>query len=150
MWITLIFFFLFFIPFIFIAFLNLMIYRQVQLSNQERQKLRRTEKKEIGLTWMLLLIVIVFFCCNILALIANFLESFFGILNARLINTSNLLITINSSVNFIIYFACGRKFRRLFYVMFCNQKVHRESQKVFNAEISTISIGTITNASSST
>lgn len=133
--------FLFFIPFIVIALLNLMIYRQVRVANQKRQKLTQTEKQEIGLAVMLFLIVIVFFCCNILALIANFLESFFGILNDRLINTSNLLITTNSSVNFIIYFACGRKFRRLFYVMFCNQKANRESQKVFDTDISTLSSG---------
>lgn len=38
----------------------------------------------------------------------------------QVINTSNLLVTINSSVNFIIYVIFGEKFKRLFLLLFCS------------------------------
>jgi hypothetical protein len=36
--------------------------------------LPRTQKREMGLAMMLFCVVIVFFCCNILALVVNLLE----------------------------------------------------------------------------
>jgi 7 transmembrane receptor (rhodopsin family) len=119
--------FIYFIPFSSIAFFNAMIYRQVRRANRERQRLSRTEKREIGLATMLFVIVIVFLCCNILALIVNILEAFFGIINDRLVKTSNLFVTINSSVNFIIYVIFGEKFKRVFLLLFCKRRVGRDS-----------------------
>jgi hypothetical protein len=34
---------------------------------------------------------------------------------------SNLMVTLNSSVNFIIYCIYGEKFKRLFCAIFCNR-----------------------------
>jgi len=116
-----------FIPFLSITFFNTMIYRQVRRANRERQRLSRTEKREIGLATMLFVIVIVFLCCNILALIVNILEAFCGIINDRLVKTSNLFVTINSSVNFIIYVIFGEKFKRVFLLLFCKRRVGRDS-----------------------
>lgn len=92
---------------------------QVRKANRERQKLSRLQKKEIGLATMLLCVVVVFFICNILALIANVLEAFYGLIVDKMVKTSNLLVTINSSVNFIIYVIFGEKFKRLFFKLFC-------------------------------
>lgn len=119
--------FIYFIPFLSITFFNLMIYRQVRKANRERQRLSRTEKREIGLATMLFCVVIVFICCNILALLINIIEAFSGIINDRLVKTSNLLVTINSSVNFIIYVIFGEKFKRIFLLLFCKRRVGRES-----------------------
>lgn len=104
--------FIYFIPFLSITFFNSMIYRQVRKANRERQRLSRTEKREIGLATMLFCVVIVFICCNILALLINIIEAFTGKIYDRLVKTSNLLVTINSSVNFIIYVIFGEKFKR--------------------------------------
>ena len=41
-----------------------------------------------------------------------------------LIQVSNLLVTVNSSVNFFVYCTFGQKFRTVFMQMFCGQKVH--------------------------
>lgn len=92
---------------------------QVRKANRERQKLSRLQKKEIGLATMLLCVVVVFFICNILPLIANILEAFYGLIYDKMIKTSNLLVTINSSVNFVIYVIFGEKFKRLFIKLFC-------------------------------
>lgn len=69
---------------------------------------------------MLLGVVIVFFICNILALVNNILEAFYAIILTQLVKISNLLVTINSSVNFIIYIIFGEKFQRLFLKLFCS------------------------------
>ena len=60
------------------------------------------EKKEMKLAVMLMIVVVVFLICNILALITNILEVFGEEINA-VTETSNLLVTVNSSVNFFIY-----------------------------------------------
>lgn len=72
---------------------------------------------------MLLGVVAVFFVCNLLPLVINIIETFnvpieFNI--SYLIYASNLLVTINSSVNFVIYVIFGEKFQRLFLMLFCN------------------------------
>lgn len=112
--------FIYFLPFSCLAVLNAAIYRQVRRANQERQRLSRLQKKEIGLATMLLCVVVVFVLCNILALVTNVLENFYGIIVDQLVKTSNLLVTINSSVNFVIYVIFGEKFKRLFLKLFCS------------------------------
>ncbi|XP_071451861.1 FMRFamide receptor [Hetaerina americana] len=116
------------LPFGGLAFLNAAIYRQVRRANRERQRLSRLQKKEIGLATMLLIVVVVFFLCNLLALVNNVLESFSGIIVDQLVKTSNLLVTVNSSVNFIIYVTFGERFRRLFLKMFCGKQRRRGSR----------------------
>lgn len=76
---------------------------------------------------MLLCVVMVFFKCNLLPLVINIIESFNIIIDDnlfdRMIKTSNLLVTINSSVNFIIYVIFGEKFKRLFLILFCSHRI---------------------------
>lgn len=43
-----------------------------------------------------------------------------------LTQVSNLLVTLNSSVNFIIYIIYGEKFQRLFLMIFCKRHQGRE------------------------
>lgn len=140
--------FIYFIPFLSITFFNGMIYRQVRKANRERQKLSRTEKREIGLATMLFCVVIVFMCCNILALLVNVIESFFGDIYDPLVKTSNLLVTINSSVNFIIYVIFGEKFKRIFLLLFCKRRVGRESPDGLMHEDSSFSNGDGSNRNS--
>ena len=62
------------VPFVSLALLNLRIYVQIRHSTAERAKLTRHEQREIGMATMLLCVVIVFFVCNVLALVVNVLE----------------------------------------------------------------------------
>ena len=48
---------------------------QVRRANSERARLTRLQKKEIGLATMLMVVVFVFFVCNVLALVVNSLYS---------------------------------------------------------------------------
>lgn len=95
---------------------------------------------------MLLCVVVVFFICNILALVNNLLECFYGVLIDELIKLSNLLVTINSSVNFVIYVIFGEKFKRLFLKIFCSHGIWltlggRESPDLMTHEDSVMSNG---------
>ena len=69
------------------------------------------EKKEVRLAVMLMIVVLVFLICNVLPLIVNILEVFGQEIN-EVTETSNLLVTLNSSVNFFIYVLFGEKFKR--------------------------------------
>ncbi len=62
------------VPFTLLALLNLRIYIQIRRSTAERAKLTRLQQREIGMATMLICVVIVFFVCNILALVVNILE----------------------------------------------------------------------------
>jgi hypothetical protein len=140
--------FIYFIPFVSLAFFNTMIYKQVRKANRERQRLSRTEKREIGLATMLFCVVIVFFLCNILALVTNILEAFYSIIDDYLVKTSNLLVTINSSVNFIIYVIFGEKFKRIFLLLFCKKRVGHESPDGLMQDDSSFSNGDGSNRNS--
>lgn len=67
---------------------------------------------------MLLCVVVVFIICNLVALASNFLEAFWNQTNDFLVEFGNLMVTINSSVNFVIYVIFGEKFKRLFFKLF--------------------------------
>ena len=108
------------VPFTCLAVFNLLIYTEVRRANSARSSLTRLQKKEIGLANLLMVVVIVFFVCNILALVVNILEVFeYNII--ALHNVSNLLVTFNSSVNLIIYCIFGEKFKRIFCQLFCHR-----------------------------
>ncbi|XP_066151033.1 FMRFamide receptor [Euwallacea fornicatus] len=119
------------VPFWSLAILNIAIYRQVQSANRERQRLSRLQQRDIGLASMLMRVVVVFFICNLLPMVINIVETFdihlediseFFDVN-MMINLSNLLVTINSSVNFVIYVIFGEKFQRLFLILFCHNSL---------------------------
>ncbi|KAK4881135.1 hypothetical protein RN001_004454 [Aquatica leii] len=116
--------FMYALPFGSLAVLNAAIYKQVRKANMERQRLSRLQRREIGLATMLLFVVLVFFICNLLPLVNNIIESFHFNMDqttkVHFIKTSNLLVTLNSSVNFIIYVIFGEKFKRLFLRLFCS------------------------------
>lgn len=109
----------YFIPFTGLVVFNTLIFRQVRRANRERQRLSRSEKREIGLATMLLAVVVVFFVLNVLALYVNVSEAFYQHINDELVVMSNLCVTFNSCVNFIIYVIFGEKFKRLFFALFC-------------------------------
>lgn len=114
------FIFMIFIPLAGITFFNLMILRQVRIVNRMRIKLTSKEQQDIKLTTMLFSVVIVFLICNFLSVLTNVLESFYNTHNDLLTKFSNFFVTINSSVNFIIYVVLVKKFRQIFIKQFAS------------------------------
>lgn len=78
----------------------------------------KCESREISLAVMLLMVVAVFLICNILPFVNNFMESMTLVMNMELIDVSNFLVNVNSSVNCFIYCIFGTKFRKeCYYVL---------------------------------
>jgi hypothetical protein len=121
------------IPLSSITFFNLMIYHQVRKVNRMRVKLTSKEMQDIKLTTMLFCVVIVFLTCQFLAVLTNILETFYGFHNDVLTKISNFFVTLNSSVNFIIYVVLVRKFRvifiRQFKALFCCEVADIKARK---------------------
>jgi len=119
-WMYLVFMYVF--PFGGLSVLNLLIYLDVRRSNARQSTLSSNEKKELRLAMMLMTVVVVFQICNILPLIVNILEVFKGEDEdgadiKELTPISNMLVTLNSSVNIFIYIIMGEKFKRQFLQM---------------------------------
>lgn len=102
--------FIIYIPFISITIINTLIYLKVRKINRHRQQMNWMEIRELKIATILFAIVIVFLCCNILPLILNIVEAIHNEIDTRIVKISNMLLTLNSSVNFLIYVAYGEKF----------------------------------------
>ncbi|XP_047351438.1 FMRFamide receptor [Vespa velutina] len=111
------------IPLFALIIFNMAIYRRVRKANRDLQQLTHHQRREIGLATMLLCVVIVFVICNILPLTSNIFETFIYDPPRWLVQVGNLLVTINSSINFIIYVIFGRKFKRIFMKLFCGSAI---------------------------
>eukprot|EP00095_Tigriopus_kingsejongensis_P010932 snap_masked-scaffold206_size259025-processed-gene-1.14 protein:Tk10932 transcript:snap_masked-scaffold206_size259025-processed-gene-1.14-mRNA-1 annotation:"fmrfamide receptor" len=120
--------FMYIIPFVSLAVLNLLIFLEIRKANVTRSILSNQEKKEHNLAVMLLVVVFIFFICNILPLILNIIELFHKP-NPQVIQVSNLLVTINSSVNILIYCIFGNKFKTIFLQIFCGRKPHIQQMR---------------------
>ena len=57
-----------------------------------------------------MVVVVIFVFCNVLAMVSNMLDAF-KIEAVPITQVSNLLVTINSSINLFVYCAFGKRFR---------------------------------------
>lgn len=110
-------------PFIMLVIFNTAIYRRVRKANRDLQQLSRHQRREIGLATMLMCVVVVFLICNIMPMVSNAHETFIADPPQWMVQIGNLLVTINSSINFIIYVIFGRKFKRIFLKLFCSSRL---------------------------
>ena len=83
----------------YINYVIIFIYREYQLKREQQ-----------NLAVMQMVVVVVFVLCNCLAMISNILEAF-KIEAVPLTHVSNLLVTINSSINIFIYCTFRKRFR---------------------------------------
>ncbi|XP_034480958.1 FMRFamide receptor-like [Drosophila innubila] len=119
------------IPFLTLAILNSLIYRQVRRANRFRKQLSSSERHEIGLATILLVAVVAFLLLKSVALVMNISDAFYGKIYPELINVSNLLIIIHSSINFLIYIALGKKYRCIFVRIFFKRRVAKQDDNLY-------------------
>lgn len=101
-----------------------MIYRKMRQVNQKRQQLSKKEKREVQLTKILFFIVIMYLLCNVMEATMRISYFSFGliIIDCRIYHTSDFLLTVNSSINFIIYVMLGKKFQDVLVSMICKNR----------------------------
>ncbi|KAH9420493.1 G-protein coupled receptor [Dermatophagoides pteronyssinus] len=105
------------IPLSLLAALNVKIYLSVQQASQNRSELTRARQSELHLASMFIAIVAIFIACNAPAFLCNCLEPYFKVgtpVLELMTIFANVLVCINSSINFVIYCIFGRKFRSKF------------------------------------
>ncbi|BFZ03585.1 hypothetical protein BsWGS_06624 [Bradybaena similaris] len=117
------------IPFLALLIINSFLIKELMAMQQRRSGTNIHEENEANLSMVLVLIVIVFIFCQTPGLISQFdmidRDAF-----VYWLAISNLLFTTNSAVNFLIYTAFGRKFRRVLMRVFRHifQTNRRQSQ----------------------
>jgi len=128
--------FMYIIPFSCLAILNLLTFLEIRRASQRRARLSSQEQKEHNLATMFLVVVLVFFICNALPLVNNIMEAVGGLSFADipdgLLAVANLFVTINSSINFLIYCLFGNKFRTIFMQIFCCRPLPVQNNTTFH------------------
>ena len=115
------------IPLSTLTLLNVTIVTKMRQASRRWEQLNRIQQRELKATAIPLCIVVVFFICGTQSLISFILDAVFvESTSTRLqIYTAivNLLVIINSAVNFLIFYMFGSKFRKLLrHVIYC--KLH--------------------------
>jgi len=115
----------FLIPFAALAFCNHRLIRAIRASDEIREHSSSSaasgggnnEKQD---TWILVVVVVVFVICHLPDLILRVVVTMAGLLFTLSVSivlysnvAANMMLTVNSSINFIIYCFMGRRFRAI-------------------------------------
>lgn len=110
------------LPFLFLFFFNICIYRALKQARNARQNMTEKQKSDAKVTRILFCVVAIFFICyapSCLFVISTMTGLGGQTFDEYLINVLYLVEGINSSVNFIIYCAVGKNFRETASRLFC-------------------------------
>lgn len=104
------------IPLTTLTVLNFKIHKQIKAANINRAQLSASQRSELNVSSMLMVLVLIFIICNVPAFIVNVLEviEFNTVFIDYCATISNVLVCINSSVNFLIYCIHTKSFRTKF------------------------------------
>ena len=105
-------FMIYIIPLLLLAVLNTLLIIELMKMRKRRAVSNIQENSEANMSLVLVLIVVVFICCQSPGLIAQF-QFLDSVVMLQWLCISNTLFVLNSSVNFLIYTAVGRKFRKV-------------------------------------
>lgn len=126
-----------FLPLILLLVFNSLLVKPVTAASKNRKAMvnqqvsthHRQQAEQHRITVMLISVVIVFLICQlpqaILNLYSTYLQATDGLTQKRIRilliinNVCNLLVMINSSINFVLYSSFSTKFRRTFKKLFC-------------------------------
>ena len=105
-------FIIYIFPFVILSVLNTLLIIELMKMRRRRAITNERESSEMNMSVVLVLIVVVFIICQTPGLVSQF--QFFDTLTLlRFMCISNTLFILNSSVNFLIYTAVGKKFRKV-------------------------------------
>ena len=124
---------MFLVPLVTLVILNCKLIKGLRRTRHKRAQLLKTHnddtcsKSEEDITYMLIVVVLVFVVCQAPAILTQILRVFldkdhrgcprFIFYYERL---SDLMVVLNSSMNFLIYCFCSEKFRRILVGVLCN------------------------------
>lgn len=114
-------------PLLTLIVLNTTLMRALHAVRKRREQLTRNNQHRENMTLVLVIVVSVFFVCQIPDLTLRIIMTFvnLGVIHVdvtslRYVNAvTNMLLTINSSTNFLVYCLIGKKFRKILGAMCC-------------------------------
>lgn len=118
--------FMCFLPVLILCTLNAFLILAVRRASVDRQRMNVKMSSENNVTVMLVAVVMVFIVCQVPALVYNFAYALDSDATTRMFeyrmlsHARNFLVNLNSAVNFLLYCAFGRTFRRIFLETFCH------------------------------
>ena len=126
---------MFLIPLVLLILLNYKLILALRRTKKKRAQLISSvdanSKSEDDITLVLIVVVVVFVVCQTPALVTQGLVSFLDIQKRVCPNIvfyyeriSDLMVVANSSMNFIIYCFCSRRFRQILLELICKTKMH--------------------------
>ena len=159
-----------FLPLVLLSIFNSLLIRSVWRANKNRQLLSNTRvlgenqkqnSEQQKVTTMLIAVVLIFILCQLPQAVLLIIKSYFnsqGIPDPADLfriagNICNLLVQVNSSVNFLLYSYFSSKFRRTFRKLFCNcnkvlrSKTMRNIANTYNRKSSSTTGTTLTSSS---
>lgn len=118
-------------PLCLLIFLNFQLISALRMVHRRQKEMtKRHKNRNENITTMLVAVVTVFIICEIPDSILRILYTvhiYSNPLNIRSLRyfniATNMLLTINSSINFIIYCLIGKKFRRILNSMCCGSRI---------------------------
>ena len=133
------------VPMATLVFFNILLIRNLRVAAKDRKKMQ-ADANDRGTTRSVTIIVVavvVTFCiCNVMPLTSHILysmEKFYGYADTSqekdlmtirryVSQMSNVFVSLNSAVNFLIYCVCCRSFRTTFNKTFCRRKTKSKSR----------------------
>ncbi len=127
-------------PLLTLIILNVKLILALKEMRRKHKDLTKGSKHRENITFMLVIVVTVFVICEMPDLILRILVTMYefqavelDINKLRYVNVmTNMLLTVNSSINFLIYCLVGKKFRRILLDMYACTARQRDS----NMEVS--------------
>lgn len=130
----------FIVPLVSLAFMNTKViasYREIRRRRSRivsKSQAAASNDNECGITLVMIIIVVVFIACHLPARFIQMLYSYrFSDCRQAMyywIHVSNVLEVLNSSVNFVIYWACHKQFRRILPFSHCCRSLRGEPSEV--------------------
>ena len=115
-------------PLLLLIFLNFRLIRALQEVRRKHRDMTKSNRHRENITLVLVVVVSIFIICEVpdtmVRLVVTMCEFIpiisLNLLTVRYVNClTNMMMTVNSSINFLIYCLIGQKFRKIFRQMCC-------------------------------
>ena len=123
------------VPLVTLILLNWKLIKALRMTKKKRAQLLNSDthnntKSEDDITLTLIIVVMVFVICQTPALLTQILLSILNDRQKRCPNSffyyerlSDMMVVVNSSINFIIYCFCSRRFRHILIYLLCKKHI---------------------------
>ncbi|CAL8141840.1 unnamed protein product [Orchesella dallaii] len=130
-------------PFPLLLIFNGLLYRSIYISNKIRQTLTTSQRREVNAAKMFSIVALILLLCHSVAVVIFITNQVHGVTFRELQFFQMLAVTINASINFIIYYAFGKSFRDEFWTVVRACKLFRNKMEQAAVTPASSTMGTV-------